>query len=596
MSKRGRKEEIKQNVFFTKTGLDKDFVDTLADQVNVFVLNRGRFSTVEVRREEVLSLLEKLVFDGLLEEVINQQSTTLYTQKIYKPAKVNNPLCPLTCVPCGNCKLANKCFPDNPDCNPRICPYFNELLKYEDEDNEEEEEEFKIMLLFLLFFVSGFAENICLIQQSNEQTSYRRVLPGKHSTNCPCTNYDCILELMNCPTATTKITEPFGTFIAHCKSIQKKRKIQLTQEHMNTLNISDVHLLLPPQTSINSLTVSGTTAIRSNMTHITNFHSLSKSNVSISHCLQEDDHCLFAINKAIMDETEVFSIGEGQKVIIDDLQLTSVINPILQIGSLASLATKNVSFIGSWNIFVEGAISNALQGVVSAQNLVLDRPLELEYLDEIEDGSCIKMLSAKNLQDIPESMNFDLNSNALDFIQFPINKGILKHNNETQRYSLISNTCPADDENNTCVEYILIEMINKTKLIIPVELLDNEQFHFIINEGSFFGLKRVKKGSKSRTHFVSEFVIEKNKIKTDFITSQALDDDVDVDFLISDNESIVIPSRMFNSGYPFEHYQIWEMENQNFIIFTKDTKLSMPTFFTSGSHSIVRKKNSVSLC
>ncbi|KAL7720951.1 DNA-directed RNA polymerase III subunit RPC6 [Entamoeba marina] len=154
MSKRGRKEEIKQNVFFTKTGLDKDFVDTLADQVNVFVLNRGSatvedtykfiqqkgFSTVEVRREEVLSLLEKLVFDGLLEEVINQQSTTLYTQKIYKPAKVNNPLCPLTCVPCGNCKLANKCFPDNPDCNPRICPYFNELLKYEDEDNEEEEE------------------------------------------------------------------------------------------------------------------------------------------------------------------------------------------------------------------------------------------------------------------------------------------------------------------------------------------------------------------------------------------------------------------------------------------------------------------------
>ena len=154
---RTKKEEKKSSVFYTKTGLDSEFVQTVLDQCHVFVCDKGGatvedtykyvqekgFSAVEIKKDEIQSLLKRLVYDGLLEEVANPMSTTLYTCTIYKPAKitVNNLDCALTSIPCGKCPNASICSRDNPSCNPRICKEFDKMLEIEEGEDDEKEEE-----------------------------------------------------------------------------------------------------------------------------------------------------------------------------------------------------------------------------------------------------------------------------------------------------------------------------------------------------------------------------------------------------------------------------------------------------------------------
>ena len=145
------KKEEKKSVFFTKTGLDRDFVDAVCDQCYTFVLNRGGatvedtykfvqesgLTNVEIHREEIGLLLDKLVYAGSLDDAPNPKSTTPYTQKIYKPAKATLPECSLTGVPCGKCPYAQTCFPENVACNPRICRFFDEFLDVGDDNADE---------------------------------------------------------------------------------------------------------------------------------------------------------------------------------------------------------------------------------------------------------------------------------------------------------------------------------------------------------------------------------------------------------------------------------------------------------------------------
>ncbi|BFU18483.1 hypothetical protein EHI8A_173340 [Entamoeba histolytica HM-1:IMSS-B] len=150
MKAKGTKKQIveKKNVFFTKTGLDADFVTTLSDHIFMFLLNKGGatvietydyvresgISNVDIKKEEILSLLERLVYLGNAEvSVAKNSNSSLYGSKVFKPVKFMVGRCPLSEVPCYNCPYSSICSPTNVSCNPRNCKAFVDLLKVPDD-------------------------------------------------------------------------------------------------------------------------------------------------------------------------------------------------------------------------------------------------------------------------------------------------------------------------------------------------------------------------------------------------------------------------------------------------------------------------------
>ncbi|ELP90116.1 hypothetical protein EIN_405300 [Entamoeba invadens IP1] len=501
------------------------------------------------------------------------------------------------------------------------------------------------MLLFVAF---ALAEDICLVQQSGSEVTYKRVLPGKHSTACPCTTNECELELMNCPLSTVTVKEPFKIFSAHCKNINKKRRVELTQEVISTVNVSDVHVLFPSNNKVYNVITSGTTVLHVNGTKIEQLKVLEHANLTISACKQ-DDHCLIDIGKASFDKIDSFVVGEGHKISINELVMSANQNPILQIGTFSSFKVDKAVLQGSWNVLVEGSVFNALNAVINVKELEIDHPIEIEFLEEIDNGSCAKVLSAKNLQSIPETMKYMIDDSALEFKQYDVHKGILGYDEVAKRFFVekkgcdkpekvdknekVGNTTESnetrpsgehpleekieDSNEKKCEEYIKVQLFNDTEIIFPVSELDKERvvkrkkvgsnevkkiffinddgkkvYRFAVKTSSKFGVPRVRENDKFR----SEIKIEKRKLKGDFVTSQGLEKESDIEFGIGNEMVIVVPGKMVGDYSIFKNYEIWEMEKQKFIIFNKETELEMPTFYTAGNYKLVRKAGSVSLC
>ena len=150
MKGRSKKQtQEKTNVFFTKTGLDADFVATISDHIYMYILDKGGataletydyirelgISNVDIKKEEILSLLDRLVFLGNAEvSVVKGNNNTLYGSKFYKPVKYKVHCCPLSKVPCYSCPHASICSSNNHSCNPSNCQAFVELLKNGDDN------------------------------------------------------------------------------------------------------------------------------------------------------------------------------------------------------------------------------------------------------------------------------------------------------------------------------------------------------------------------------------------------------------------------------------------------------------------------------
>ena len=466
------------------------------------------------------------------------------------------------------------------------------------------------------------SESVCLIRQEGDNVQYQKVSAEGQSINCPCTNQECSIELLNCPTEPIEIKEPFKVLTAHCQKLTKRRKIEVTQEFINMLNISNTHLVLPKKSEVKKIVSSGTSVLHATFSNITTIQTQPLANFTISKCELEEEHCGINIQDFKLNKIDTVTIGDGNKVTSNNFHLVAGENTIIRFGQLGSLSSMKGKIEGSASIFAESAITNSLQGIFDFKTLSIDRPIEIEYLDEIQNGSCVKILSAKNLESIPERMEFDLYKGALDFFEFDVKKGELKFDEEKKRYE-VKGECKVKKEGNEtkCEEYIEVDLANKTKLILPTELLEHDRvvdrvnkmtketkrvymigegskdhFHFRVEEGEKFGLKKVKKGTGNRIRYVYEFELSKNAIKKHAITSQLLAEESDIEFAISEEESLIIPSGSMKHKLPFENYDIYVMDDNEFLIFNSKTRLNIPTFYTSGNYNIVRKKNSVSLC
>jgi DNA-directed RNA polymerase III subunit RPC6 len=102
-----------------------------------FVKGKG-ISDIELGLEDMQSIIDTLVYDGLIERVIDPRDQS---QVAYKPIGVVTPENAFSAIPCSTCPVFDQCT-ENGDINPQTCVYLKQwLLKDLYPDNQVNEDE-----------------------------------------------------------------------------------------------------------------------------------------------------------------------------------------------------------------------------------------------------------------------------------------------------------------------------------------------------------------------------------------------------------------------------------------------------------------------
>eukprot|EP00741_Cyanophora_paradoxa_P012153 tig00020603_g11741.t1 len=139
--------ELTGGAFYTEAEFDAAFTAVLNEQVFQFVRSKGYaavedienfirtsgISKVELRGEDVQSVVGTLLYDGKLEEMAGPRAAALAGATrgaaIYKVSRLGMLPSALTAVPCGVCPVAHECE-EGGVVSPETCQYFDEWLQY----------------------------------------------------------------------------------------------------------------------------------------------------------------------------------------------------------------------------------------------------------------------------------------------------------------------------------------------------------------------------------------------------------------------------------------------------------------------------------
>jgi len=149
--------EITGGAWYTEQEFDGEFISVLTDLCHKFIVrsnvctlgqiaefvSSSQLSKVKLELEDVLSIVNTLVFDGKVEEVASESAgSKLATQPregyaadkmrswCYKASRLETPVpSPFTSSPCGVCPVFNECTPDGM-ISPARCVYFSQWLQF----------------------------------------------------------------------------------------------------------------------------------------------------------------------------------------------------------------------------------------------------------------------------------------------------------------------------------------------------------------------------------------------------------------------------------------------------------------------------------
>jgi DNA-directed RNA polymerase III subunit RPC6 len=131
--------EITGGVWYTGTEFNSALIQTLQTETCNYVfsaksttaadvlnhLRKGGFSAnLDFREEDVVTLLNTLIYDGLVEEAIGNTSVKTH----YKPSGVIPSSNAFSAIPCSTCPVFDQCT-DEGDINPRGCPYLKTWME-----------------------------------------------------------------------------------------------------------------------------------------------------------------------------------------------------------------------------------------------------------------------------------------------------------------------------------------------------------------------------------------------------------------------------------------------------------------------------------
>lgn len=135
--------KVKGNAFYTADGLfDAEFVAVLNKQCEQYIASKGwttladlcayvqnsGISNVELREEDIQTIVNTLIYDGKVEQIKHGASLTPgQPAYFFKPSKLSLPRNVLTEIPCGQCPVYNFCEEEG-DITPARCPYLQAWL------------------------------------------------------------------------------------------------------------------------------------------------------------------------------------------------------------------------------------------------------------------------------------------------------------------------------------------------------------------------------------------------------------------------------------------------------------------------------------
>ncbi|GAX75508.1 hypothetical protein CEUSTIGMA_g2951.t1 [Chlamydomonas eustigma] len=101
--------------------------DTTLKHIAMFVRSRG-FSKVELREEDILSIVNTLLYDGRVDQVDGEGAEDLDDH--FRPAVHSIPATTaFTSIPCGTCPVLSECK-EGGLISPQTCVYFDKFLEF----------------------------------------------------------------------------------------------------------------------------------------------------------------------------------------------------------------------------------------------------------------------------------------------------------------------------------------------------------------------------------------------------------------------------------------------------------------------------------
>ncbi|PNW80376.1 hypothetical protein CHLRE_07g314950v5 [Chlamydomonas reinhardtii] len=134
--------ELTGGAWYTENQFDSEFINVLREACFSYISRQGDvslsavaafirakgFSKVELRTEDIQTIVMTLVYDGRVDEVEPEGEDD--NDDHYRPAVLPVPdSTPLTDVPCGVCPVAGQCH-DGGVISPKTCVYYDKWLEF----------------------------------------------------------------------------------------------------------------------------------------------------------------------------------------------------------------------------------------------------------------------------------------------------------------------------------------------------------------------------------------------------------------------------------------------------------------------------------
>jgi len=137
--------DITGDIWYSESEIDSEFIAILNRQCYTFILQKGYVSSeevtawvrksglskVELRIENIQSILDTLIYDGKIETIDDPRGPSFLGGKsavLYKPTKLEVVQNGFTSTPCGICPVFRECS-DKGDISPITCIYLKNWLE-----------------------------------------------------------------------------------------------------------------------------------------------------------------------------------------------------------------------------------------------------------------------------------------------------------------------------------------------------------------------------------------------------------------------------------------------------------------------------------
>ncbi|KAL7717323.1 Uncharacterized protein QTN25_005142 [Entamoeba marina] len=435
--------------------------------------------------------------------------------------------------------------------------------------------------------------------------------------SCPCDG--CSYEIADCLQTPLDLTHNFQSLIAHCPEPPKDIfPLNITQQRSELINATNTFIVL---NSVNA--VVSKLAIKGDMALV-----VKKGKINVLCCY---------ICATFSSLNDLF-IGGNNLIDVKSLSIncSKVYPSSIHIAINSKLHSQKLSISGSSVLFTESMKTNMSGPLIQTNELHTTRPLSLQIVDRLKPQQCISIIQSPSLRKYPKTMKFNIDQDALTFIQLPVQKGYLvegKNGMKISKYFEHKNKnvqfpCPHGFkcQSPQQKEYIILPMkdeqviypledidkdylINKT-IVQPDELMREDYIYYLgmnsekqirihFKHHEKYGVQGKKFGKKSKMVYQLYYnVSDMNLPDGAIVYSQEFKKKSDISFPLLNDEIITIPAHYFAKGgkYPLKNFEVWRMEGEDYMVLNKHSQLNMFSFYTTTDYKLTRVDDQLLVC